>query len=98
KEGSSAVVFPEGTRSRDGTLQPFKKGPFVLAIAAQVPVVPVLCDGAYALMPRGSWSPRPGTVRLPLARPIPTRGPDYRPPGDLAEQSRAALLALGAKP
>jgi len=97
KEGSSAVVFPEGTRSRDGRLQPFKKGPFVLAIAAQVPVIPVLCDGTYALMPRGSWSPRPGTVRLAIGRPIPTSGLDYEARGELADRSRAVLLALGAK-
>jgi 1-acyl-sn-glycerol-3-phosphate acyltransferase len=97
KEGSSAVVFPEGTRSRDGRLQPFKKGPFVLAIAAQVPVIPVLCDGTYELMPRGSWSPRPGTVRLAIGTPIPTSGLDYAARGELAERSRAVLLALGAK-
>jgi 1-acyl-sn-glycerol-3-phosphate acyltransferase len=98
KEGSSAVVFPEGTRSRDGRLQPFKKGPFVLAIAAQVPVVPVLCDGSYELMPRGSWSPRPGTVRLAIGAAIPTSGLDYEARGELSDRSRAVLLALGAKP
>ncbi len=97
REGSSAVVFAEGTRSRDGRLQPFKKGPFVLAIAAQAPVIPVLCDGTFELMPRGSWSPRPGTVRLVIGAPIPTVGMDYDARTTLAERCRAALLAMGAK-
>ena len=97
RAGSSAVVFAEGTRSRDGRLQQFKKGPFVLAIAAQAPVIPVLCDGTFELMPRGSWSPRPGAIRLAVGAPIPTIGMDYDARTLLAERCRAALLALGAR-
>ena len=52
--GKNVVVFPEGTRGHDYSLRPFKKGPFVLAIAAQAPVVPVLVYGAREVMPKGS--------------------------------------------
>jgi 1-acyl-sn-glycerol-3-phosphate acyltransferase len=96
-EGSSAVVFAEGTRSRDGRLKAFKKGPFVLAIAAEAPVVPVFCENTYALMPRGSWSPKRGTVTLRIGEPIPTVGLDYEARDRLARQARAALLAMGAR-
>ena len=96
-EGSSAVVFAEGTRSRDGRLKAFKKGPFVLAIAAGAPVVPVFCEHTYALMPRGSWSPKPGTVTLKIGEPIPTAGLDVEARDGLARQARAALLAMGAR-
>lgn len=97
RAGSSAVVFAEGTRSRNGRLQPFKKGPFVLAIAAQAPVVPVYCGGTFELMPRGSWTPRSGTVRLVIGTPIPTAGMTYDARTELAERTRTALLAMGAK-
>src|SRR5689334_12887654 len=53
-EASSIVIFPEGTRSRDGRLREFKKGAFVLAIATGLPIVPVCCRGTRRLMPRGS--------------------------------------------
>jgi len=97
REGASAVVFAEGTRSRDGRLKTFKKGPFVLAIAAGVPLVPVFCENTFALMPRGSWSPKPGTVTLRIGTPIPTAGLDYEARDELARQTRAMLLQMGAR-
>ncbi len=95
--GVSAVVFPEGTRSRDGRLMPFKKGPFVLAIAAKAPVVPVFCENTYELMPKGSWSPKRGTIVLRIGEPIPSAGLSYQQRDELAQAARAALLALGAR-
>lgn len=95
--GTSAVVFAEGTRSRDGRLLPFKKGPFVLAIAAGAPVVPVFCENTFALMPRGSFRPRPGVVTLRVGAPIPTTGRGYEDRDLLAASARAALVALGAR-
>lgn len=96
KAGTSAVVFCEGTRSRTGKLLPFKKGPFVLAIAAQAPVVPVYCDQSYEALPKGSIAPRPGTVYLRIGTPIPTAGLGYEARDQLADRARAAMLALGA--
>lgn len=62
KEGMSFAVYPEGTRSRDGRLLPFKKGAFVMAIEAGVPVVPVSIAGAQTLMRKGDWTVHPGEV------------------------------------
>jgi 1-acyl-sn-glycerol-3-phosphate acyltransferase len=64
KEGLSFAVYPEGTRSRDGRLLPFKKGTFVMAIEAGVPVVPVSIVGAQALMRKGDWTVQPGEVTI----------------------------------
>ncbi len=97
RAGASAVVFVEGTRSRDGKLLPFKKGPFVLAIAAQAPVVPVVCLDTFEKLPKGSVSARPGTVRLRIGDPIPTTGLDYSARDQLASQARQAMLAMGAE-
>ena len=60
REGLSFAIFPEGTRSPDGRLRPFKKGAFVMAIEAGVPIVPVSIVGTHKLMKKGAWSIRPG--------------------------------------
>lgn len=75
--GSSVVVFPEGTRGHEYPLRPFKKGPFVLAAAAQVPVVPTLVYGTIAVQPRDSWRIRAGTVHVHFLEPVPTAGMTY---------------------
>jgi len=62
KEGLSLAVYPEGTRSSDGRLKPFKKGTFVMAIEAGVPIVPVSISGAQHLMRKGEWTIRPGEI------------------------------------
>ena len=77
KSGQSIVVFPEGTRGRDYSLRPFKKGPFVLAIAAQAPVVPVLVYGAREVMPKGSFRVRPATGHVHCLEAVATAGLDY---------------------
>lgn len=62
KKGFSFAVYPEGTRSPDGRLRPFKKGTFVMAIEAGAPIVPVSISGAQHLMRKGEWTMRPGEV------------------------------------
>src|SRR5580700_9195067 len=64
KEGLSFAVYPEGTRSRDGRMLPFKKGTFLMAVRAKVPVAPVSIVGAQDLMRPGEWAVRPGEVTI----------------------------------
>ncbi|HEY0776835.1 MAG TPA: lysophospholipid acyltransferase family protein [Gemmatirosa sp.] len=85
REGRSVVVYPEGTRGTSYDIRPFKKGPFVLAIAAGVPIVPTLLHGTLEVLPRGSLRLRPGRVDVHLLDPIPTAGLGY--------EARAALSA-----
>ena len=75
--GLNVVVFPEGTRGDAYALRPFKKGPFVLAIAAGAPVVPIVVHGAREVMRKGSFGVRAGTVHVHLLEPVPTSGYDY---------------------
>ena len=72
--GHSFLVFPEGTRSRTGELLPFKKGGFIMAIKAQVPIVPVAIIGGRAAMTKGSRLIRPVTVDVRVGEPIETTG------------------------
>lgn len=95
--GTSAMVFAEGTRSRHGRLLPFKKGPFVLAIAAGVPVVPVAILGSYEAMPKRSIAPKRGPVTVRIGSPIPTQGLGYADRDRLAAECRAAMLAMGVR-
>jgi len=91
-EGDSFVIFPEGTRSRTGQLLPFKKGAFVLAIASQLPVVPVVCRGTRRLMPRGSQlTVVPGTAEILIEPPIPTTDLRYDDRDALSARVRAAI-------
>jgi 1-acyl-sn-glycerol-3-phosphate acyltransferase len=62
KKGLSVFIFPEGTRSRDGRLQPFKSGAFAMAIDAGAPIVPLAIAGTYRLLPRDKWVVRRGEV------------------------------------
>jgi 1-acyl-sn-glycerol-3-phosphate acyltransferase len=77
KHGNSVVVFPEGTRGHDYRLRPFKKGPFVLAIAAGVPVVPIIVHGTIEILRKGSFRVHPGTIDIHLLEPVITTSVDY---------------------
>ena len=92
REESSIVIFPEGTRSRDGQLREFKKGAFVLAIATGLPIVPVCCRGTRRLMPRGSrLTVVPGPVDVFIEPPIATVGLDYDDRDALSARVREAI-------
>jgi 1-acyl-sn-glycerol-3-phosphate acyltransferase len=92
--GMSAIVFVEGTRSRDGQLRPFKKGAFVLAIAAGAPVVPVRIDGTFEMLPRGSLAIRPGRTRVRIGQPLSTTGLGYEDREALLSRCREEILKL----
>jgi 1-acyl-sn-glycerol-3-phosphate acyltransferase len=70
--GVSLFVCPEGTRSKDGSLLPFKKGAFHMAIQLKMPVVAMTMDGAHRILPKHAWFPHPGTVRVLISPPIDT--------------------------
>jgi 1-acyl-sn-glycerol-3-phosphate acyltransferase len=74
REGHSFLIFPEGTRSRSGELLPFKKGGFIMAILAQVPIVPVAVRGGRAAMRKGSAFVRPVHVSVHVGQPVSTSG------------------------
>jgi 1-acyl-sn-glycerol-3-phosphate acyltransferase len=70
REGKSVMTFPEGTRSMDGRIHPFKKGVFHLALKAGVPIVPVTIVGSGGIMPKKSLRVHPGHVTLVIDKPI----------------------------
>jgi 1-acyl-sn-glycerol-3-phosphate acyltransferase len=85
RDGNSFLIFPEGTRSRTGELLPFKKGGFIMALKAQVPIVPVAISGARDAMHKGSPWIQPVRVHVSFAAPIETAG--------LAMEDRDRLIA-----
>ena len=74
KNGVSVMLFPEGTRSRDGTINAFKKGGFVMAVDTGVPIVPVIIRGTRSIMTKGSWRIHRARVTLFIDKPIDTSG------------------------
>ncbi len=88
REGTSLFFFPEGGRSEDGRLQPFKTGPFLLAIKAGVPVVPMALRGTREILPIGSMYIRAGRVEVEVARPISTEGMTLKDVDRLAAEVR----------
>jgi 1-acyl-sn-glycerol-3-phosphate acyltransferase len=92
-EGCSVIVFAEGTRGDDYPLRPFKKGPFVLAIDAGVPIVPVLIYGAREVIRRGSILIRPGRIHVHLLEPVIVEGMTYEDRDRLAVEVRSRIAA-----
>lgn len=93
-ETLSIILFPEGTRSADGRLLPFKKGAFVIALQAGVPIVPVAVLGGHELMPKGSFRVRPGRMRIRIGAPIPVDGMAFEDRDELKDRARVAVQAL----
>jgi 1-acyl-sn-glycerol-3-phosphate acyltransferase len=98
REAHSLIVFPEGTRSTDGAVGRFKKGTFIVAIDAGLPVVPVSLSGSRHVMKKGRLMVCPGYVRLTVHPPIPTDGVTRAQVGDLAESARAVVRSAVDEP
>jgi 1-acyl-sn-glycerol-3-phosphate acyltransferase len=94
RTGRNVVVFPEGTRGDGYPLRPFKKGPFVLAVAAGVPVVPTVLHGTVEVLPRGSFWARAGRVDVHLLEPVDAAGLGYDDRDALGAAAHARMAAL----
>lgn len=92
RRGASLLIFPEGTRSPDGTVRAFKRGSFLLALEAGVPLVPVSIVGVKRVVPRGFLSLRPGTVLVRVHLPVPTAGRAVEEASALAREVRAIVV------
>jgi 1-acyl-sn-glycerol-3-phosphate acyltransferase len=98
KKGSSLVIFAEGTRSKDGRLQPLKRGAFQLAMASGAPIVPVAIKGSNEVMAKGSYKIQGGAIRITVAKPIPTKNFRKEQMPALIGRVTESLQAMLAKP
>ena len=104
KGGRSVIVFPEGTRGTSYSLRPFKKGPFVLAIASRASVVPTVVYGTLPIFPRDSYRLHRGggVVDVEFLDPVPTEGLDYEARDGLSravhDRMEEALARRGVEP
>lgn len=96
-EGLSLVFFPEGTRSRDGGLGPFKRGTFVLAIETQAPLVPVAIEGSREILPPGARTPRRGVIRVACGRPLSLAGKTGADRDAVMQATRGAIAGMLAE-
>jgi 1-acyl-sn-glycerol-3-phosphate acyltransferase len=93
KRGTSIYVFPEGTRSKDHKLGQFKKGGFVLAIKAGVPIVPISVTGTQSMMPKGKFSfKRPKLVRIAISDPVDGTSSQLDQRDRLMSETRKAMI------
>lgn len=91
KNGVSVMIFPEGTRSRNGNIRPFKKGGFIMAVDSKVPIVPVILQGTWTIMDKSSLRINTGEVSLNIETPIATIGYTRDNKDDLIESVRAVI-------
>jgi 1-acyl-sn-glycerol-3-phosphate acyltransferase len=91
RDGVSVLVFPEGTRSTDGKIIPFKKGGFVLAVDAGVPIVPIVISGTHTVMPKGRLLIESRDVVMQILAPIDTSDYTRKTKEDLMEKVRKSI-------
>jgi 1-acyl-sn-glycerol-3-phosphate acyltransferase len=89
--GWSLLIYPEGTRSPDGNLLPFKKGAFVLAVNTGIPILPVTVNGAHKVLPKKTLALQPGHVTITISPPIPTAGLEDKDIPALMEKTRDVI-------
>jgi len=98
ERGYSYLLFPEGTRSRDGRIQPFRRGGFFLAVESGASIVPISITGTFALMPRGAMLARSGRVRVKFHPPVPTGRYSRETLGGLMAEVKAVIESGLAEP
>jgi 1-acyl-sn-glycerol-3-phosphate acyltransferase len=93
KTGTSILIFPEGTRSPNGKLQPFKKGVFLIALKSQAPILPIAIRGTSRIMVKGDWRAYPGDVEIIVDRPLETSGLASEKEDALSQRVRDILIS-----
>ena len=93
RNGVSVVIFPEGTRSEDGKVQPFKKGSFRLAFQSGCELVPVAIINSRSIVPKGSWRISKGTITINIGKPMPVTGYTKRDTDKLMALVREAIIS-----
>ena len=91
KDGVSVMIFPEGTRSLDGSIRPFKKGGFVMAVDSGVPIVPVILKGTRSIMAKSSLRIHHGAVEMQIAKPINTAAYSRETKEDLMDKVKTVI-------
>ncbi len=91
KDGVSVMIFPEGTRSLDGRIRPFKKGGFIMAVDAGVPIVPIVLQGTWSIMEKSSLQINTGDVVMNLEKPIATTNYSRQNKDELIEAVRRVI-------
>jgi 1-acyl-sn-glycerol-3-phosphate acyltransferase len=93
KQNCSVMFFPEGTRSRDGSVGAFNDGAFHLAIKSGTPILPLVLDGTVNALPKNTWRlSNPGPIRLKVLSPVSTSGLTKNDARDLSEQVRGMIV------
>ena len=91
--GWSVLIYPEGTRTSDGMIQNFKKGPFMMAVQSGIPILPVTCNGAFKVLPKKTLAIRAGHIDITIGNPIPTDGMTERDVPELMEKTRQEMIS-----
>jgi len=91
RSGVSVLIFPEGTRSRDGNLAPFKKGGFVTAVESGAPIIPVIITGTWEIMSKDGLRIKPGAVSLAIKAPIETQNYTRKTRTELLDKVRETI-------
>jgi len=93
ERGYSFLIFPEGTRTLDGRMGPFRRGGFFLALASGAPIVPVAIRGTFQIMPKGSPFPKKGRIHVAFRPPISVQGAGEQELPGLMERVRSSIQA-----
>lgn len=95
--GTSIIFFPEGTRSADGRLKPFKKGAFRMAQDLDLPILPVTIEGTHHVLPKGSALVTPGNITVTIHAPLPAPSKDTASADEMMRRSQAVIEAALAE-
>jgi 1-acyl-sn-glycerol-3-phosphate acyltransferase len=93
RNGASILVFPEGTRSKDGHVQSFKKGGFHMAFKAGCDIIPIAIRNSRDIVPKGSLRIKKGAIKMSIGRPIPVKDYSKEDINDLIKRTRETIIS-----